>query len=456
MDAERIRQVREGREHQSNRGDEDYRTEFERDYGRLIHSPAFRRLQGKSQVFGAGSGDYYRTRLSHTLEVAQIARHVARKLARSGYSQEYVDNPGLVIDPQVVEAAALAHDLGHPPFGHTGEKVLDQLLRPHGLRYEGNAQNFHLVMFLEKRTEMVAGSYVPVDGLNLTHAVLLGTNKYPGELLPNGNKPGSEAKDGKGLYSPEWTKVNPIRELWELKAGQRTLEAQVMDLCDDIAYSTHDLEDGIRSGKISPTMFANDGAQYNRLVEALASQVKATDRIWGGVSDIVAVVDRVLGDYYARWKSIYAASLQDVSRARREMTSHYVHKFTGATGVVPDGEWWRVTFQEAGAEALHLRREMAVLKMLAWHLLVQNFRVQRHERRSEFVIRMLWKVLKDEKKGRGVIPADWVERAAKRKGDWPWPRVAADYIAGCTDAYAEKLFGELYAGIKYGSIYEMD
>lgn len=106
------------------------RAAYERDYSRLIHSPTFRRLQGKSQVFGAGTGDYYRTRLTHSLEVAQIAREAAKSLLRSYPEVETskAENPGLVIDPEVVECAAIAHDFGHPPFGHKGEEVLDSIL----------------------------------------------------------------------------------------------------------------------------------------------------------------------------------------------------------------------------------------------------------------------------------------------------------------------------------------
>ncbi len=179
------------------------RAAYERDYSRLIHSPTFRRLQGKSQVFGAGTGDYYRTRLTHSLEVAQIAREAARSLLRRFPEVDWnqADSPGLIIDSEVVECAAIAHDFGHPPFGHKGEEVLDGILddlintevkkimkksrsaktpRPEAEvraelkrkyeHFEGNAHNFRLIMYLEKRED--------IDGLNLSDAVLLGINKY--------------------------------------------------------------------------------------------------------------------------------------------------------------------------------------------------------------------------------------------------------------------------------------
>jgi dGTPase len=261
------------------------RAAYERDYSRLIHSPTFRRLQGKSQVFGAGTGDYYRTRLTHSLEVAQIAREAARSLLRSYPEVEThkAENPGLVIDPEVVECAAIAHDFGHPPFGHKGEEVLDSILeqliekktneaaqqsRATGAErvliheqmkqryehFEGNAHNFRLIMFLEKREN--------IDGLNLSDAVLLGINKYP--------FPGTSLK--KGMYLNEWNYISGIREDWGIPAGKKTLEAQLMDLCDDIAYSAHDLEDGIKAGKIEVhEHFMHDSYIQRLIVEKITT-----------------------------------------------------------------------------------------------------------------------------------------------------------------------------------------
>lgn len=178
-----LKELREHRQYPEQTKSDASRAVYERDYSRLIHSPTFRRLQGKSQVFGAGTGDYYRTRLTHSLEVAQIAREAARSLARS-YPEvlpEAAENAGLMIDPEVVECAAIAHDFGHPPFGHKGEEVLQGILeklidrktevaltRQPGIpspeqaaqvqqamrrkyeHFEGNAHNFRLIMFLEK------------------------------------------------------------------------------------------------------------------------------------------------------------------------------------------------------------------------------------------------------------------------------------------------------------------
>ncbi len=421
------------------------RDEYEKDYARLIQSPAFRRLQGKSQVFGAGTGDYYRTRLTHSLEVSQIAREVARRLGKTYAFLRKPEHPGLMMEPEVVECASLAHDLGHPPFGHKGEEVLNRLLTAnYGLPYEGNAQNFRILMFLEKR----AGSE---SGLDLTAATLLAINKYPYSL----EEPGRH----KGVYGMEWNAgIAKLRELWAMPDGLATLEAQLMDLCDDIAYSTHDIEDGIRAGKIqmSRSFFESD-----RLVELIMHEIvndtSNSAVAWDQV-DMSAMVQRVLQAYLAQWQTISAESGGEPSRTRREMKARWVSLFANRVGILDDsdsGGWRRITFVKEGAEDLELLRTMEILKKLAWVTLIKDFRVQRLQKRSEIMLTRLWESFIDYETGRLILPPDWIESYERQKGNWPWERVAADYIAGMTDAYAEKVYSELFAS-RIGSIYERD
>lgn len=419
------------------------RDEYERDYARLIQSPAFRRMQGKSQVFGAGTGDYYRTRLTHSIEVSQIARELARRLGKQYAFIARKEHPGLILDPSVVEIAALAHDLGHPPFGHKGEEVLNHLLmNEYGMAYEGNAQNFRILMFLEKR----AGSG---SGLDLTAAVLLAVNKYPCSL----DEPGKL----KGLYSSEWSEINQLRQAWNMPAGCSTLEAQLMDLCDDIAYSTHDIEDGIRAGKIQMhRSFFEDTRIIDNLVQEIVEDQGNMEVGWDEV-DIPAMVKKVLADYFQQWEDLYALYDNESSRTRREMKARWVSMFAGQVGIidVPSKGWKKVTFVRDGQQDLELLRTMEILKKLAWVTLIKDFRVQRLQKRSEIMITRLWESFKVPELGRLIIPPDWVNNYELHKQDWSWPRFVADYISGMTDAYAEKVYAELYAS-KTGSIYEMD
>lgn len=419
------------------------RNEYEKDYARLIQSPAFRRLQGKSQVFGAGSGDYYRTRLTHSIEVSQIARELARRLGKSYSFLATKQHPGLMLEPEVVECASLAHDLGHPPFGHKGEEVLNRLLTNEcGLSYEGNAQNYRILMFLEKR----AGSD---SGLDLTAAVLLAINKYPYCI----DDPGRQ----KGVYKMEWEHIHHLRKTWGMPEGCATLEAQLMDLCDDIAYSTHDIEDGIRAGKIqmNRNLFEDDRLIDHVLQEIINDSGNAA-MCWNQI-DMRAMVKQVLHQYLQDWEALYVECGREQSRTRREMKARWVHKFANQVGIIDDPStgWKRVTLIREGHQDLELLRTMEILKKLAWVTLIKDFRVQRLHKRSEVMIGRLWDSFKEESAGRLIIPPDWLESFDQQKGKWTWERMVADYISGMTDAYAEKVYAEFFAS-RSGSIYEMD
>src|SRR3989440_8808225 len=220
------------------------RNVFRRDCDRIIHSTAFRRLAYKTQVFVFHEGDHFRTRLTHTLEVTQIARSLARALG---------------LDEDLAEALALGHDLGHPPFGHAGERALDRCLAAVG-GFDHNAQTLRVVTTLERR-------YPAFDGLNLCWETLEGLVKHNGPLIDRAGKPLGRYRE-RGL--PHWIRLYGETENLELWSFAST-EAQVAALADDIAYDAHDIDDGLRAG-----LFALDDLAGVALVRDILEEITKT------------------------------------------------------------------------------------------------------------------------------------------------------------------------------------
>jgi dGTPase len=253
---------------------EPYRSDFRRDYARLVHSAAFRRLNGKTQLFPGIESDFFRNRLTHSLEVAQVAKSIAIKL-----NHEYSFFKDRPIDTDLVEIAGLAHDLGHPPFGHNGELALDRCMIESG-GFEGNAQTLRILARLEKKaTSDKSGNGVTPDGedlrfgLDLCMRTMASVLKYD-RPIPKRRSLETYAHPEKGYYESEAEIVQQIKE--QVLRGApfegkfKTIECQIMDVADDIAYSTYDLEDAFKAGLLTPMDLL---AAPKRLLEKVVAEV---------------------------------------------------------------------------------------------------------------------------------------------------------------------------------------
>ncbi|BDI23034.1 deoxyguanosinetriphosphate triphosphohydrolase [Herbiconiux sp. L3-i23] len=311
------------------------RSDFARDRARLLHSSALRRLAAKTQVLSPTAGlDFARNRLTHSLEVAQVGREIGANLG---------------LDPDVVDTACLAHDLGHPPFGHNGEKALSDWAEDIG-GFEGNAQSLRLLTRLEPKTFGPDGRPY---GLNLTRASLDASCKYPWSAVQSVADPSGRAKFG--FYADDIDAFEWLRR--DAPTGVRCVEAQVMDLSDDIAYSVHDFEDAVTGGYIDVASLG-DVAGQDDLVTAMHAWV-------GGEFDhaeLVAAFDRLAALPF--WISTWDASRRDQGRLKN-LTSQLIGRFAGsATRATREAYPWEqlARFGASVVVPRDIGAEIAVLK----------------------------------------------------------------------------------------------
>ncbi len=349
------------------------RSPFQRDRDRIIHSTAFRRLKHKTQVFVYHEGDHYRTRLTHSIEVAQIARTVARALG---------------LNEDLAEALALAHDLGHTPFGHAGEEALNEEMRPYG-GFSHNDQTLRILTRLERR-------YAEFDGLNLTWETLEGTVKHNGPLLGP-----LAAIEQPPPSIAAYDQAHPL-DLHTFPGP----EAQIASLADDIAYNNHDLDDGLRAG-----LFAVADLADVPLVGPVFAEVI---RRYPGIDDgrliheaIRRVIDRMVRDLIGE-------------TARRLQAS-------GADGV----DAVRSLEAPVASFSDEMRNHDRALKHFLFERMYRHPRVNRMASKAHRVIRELFQLFLAEPQ---CLPAEWA--APPQASEAGRARIVADYLAGMTDRFA--------------------
>jgi len=364
------------------------RSEFQRDRDRIIHSTAFRRLQHKTQVFLHHDGGHFRNRLTHTLEVSQMARSMARALG---------------LDEDLAEAVALAHDLGHTPFGHAGERALHAAMAPYG-GFDHNIQAMRVVTQLENR-------YAEHDGLNLTWETLEGILKHNGPLLhPDGSPFGKYAQEGLPAGLDDIPAVADLR-----LSSFASLEAQAAAIADDVAYNAHDIDDALRAGLIVLDDLRDVPLAGPIVEEVLALYPDVAPKRQAHEVQrrlITRAIENVIATTFANIAAAGVGSVEDVRQAGRTL----------------------VTF------SFEMARAEQGLKSFLFERVYRHESVMVPVRQSEVVVAALFDRYMDSRD----LPGRWGAAAEQAVDDIALARVIADFIAGMTDPYALDEYARLF------------
>ncbi|XOV78297.1 MAG: anti-phage deoxyguanosine triphosphatase [Aestuariibacter sp.] len=425
----------------------DHRSPYQRDKARILHSAAFRRLQSKTQVLGVGIGDFYRTRLTHSLEASQIGQGIAAQLVN-----KYPDlTAQLNLDATLIEALCLAHDIGHPPFGHGGEIALNFMMHQSG-GFEGNGQTFRIITKLEP--------YTAQHGMDLSRRTVLGLVKYPNTLSILSNGYHSQAtQDLKKVKAGDW---HPPKGLFDddqdafdwllaaFSAGDRQLftkavaknnshkktqfksfDCSIMELADDIAYGIHDLEDAIVMGVINQALFEQD------LVTPLLEE---TDIPWFK-TNLTSLAPKLFSSAHHERKDAIGALVNafithiEISTTHDEFESDIL-KYNAA-------------FPEGFAKGL------GFFKRFVWEHLIRKPEIQQLEYKGQQVVMELFTAFSSDPER--LLPDNtrkrWADAEEYGRGD----RIICDYISGMTDEFAARMHGNLFQpkmqSLQHGQLY---
>jgi dGTPase len=403
----------------------DFRSPFQVDRDRVLHTTAFRRLQNKTQVFWSGEYDFYRTRLTHSLEVAQIGRSICAWLLAS--TEDF--SPDHTIDADLVEAVCLSHDLGHPPFGHAGERSLNHFMAPHG-GFEGNAQTLRLLterIFSQRRT-----------GMDPSRAFLDGVLKYKSTWGDLG-KAGGKAPANHFVYDEQnhylrWAlgeqEFPPELAPGKGRDGFKSVECQVMDWADDTAYSLNDLADSVRAGFLTGESV----------------------RFWAEKREVETGAESPLGDL-----------IRAISRGRIDsFVGHRIGLYVKAARVEEDSNFlsgrsnryrYRIVVDE------ERQAESEVFKRLAFEVVFLSPQLKQLEHKGSLMLRRLWELFhRRYVEGRAidgqmfqVLPAEQAEEIERVETVGERARLVCDFLAGMTDGYAVRMYQRLFSP-GFGSI----
>ena len=400
----------------------DYRSPFEIDRDRIIHTSAFRRLQAKTQVFLSGEYDFYRTRLTHSLEVAQIGRSICKFLQHESplLSEEFT------VDSNLVEAICLSHDLGHPPFGHSGERTLNALMKPYG-GFEGNAQTMRLI------TETIYSSGGERQGMNPTRAFLDGILKYK---TPHGEL---ENPENHFIYDEQRSYVEfafgGASLPKELSAGKklnsfRSIECQIMDWSDDAAYSLNDLADGIHSGIINKEKLER----------------------WAGERSLSGDEDRSLEEV------LHAMSNGQLEKIIAGKIGHFIQacsisEWKNFMSATTNRYSFRLEIDQA------IQREAELYKNISIDLVFRSPQLHQLEHKGGYILKKIFSAFEENYLGKesskvNLLPRDTEQSVRGTANSRQRMRLLCDHIAGMTDGFAVRTYKRLFDA-EFGSLADL-